>query len=523
MLKTNPKKVYLMASLAVIVLAAGAFFAINGNRFFADMVLPVESPGTGSALDKSCLSSSDLKLGLTWQMRKSAKAEIYVRSTSGSKIVTIYDNGSFMNRVGAGDYKTVWNGTIGTGKAIAVGNYKIIFEYAGNYREVHDIKVVQDSASCGTVTPTDPTTVDPTVPEVALPNELGLVAEGSARANYDWFRNGSSNKFGTIFKATKTGAVTKFALPWKTWKYQKPDGTWAYYGKGNFGIWTFELRKDNGGMPGDLIKNVTGVRTTDSMYNGNGDWINIPISADLQVGSVYHLIAINTDPNPSANYSSVNTIMTRKLAWPQNLDVAPRAECTTNGTTWTPWASTSVGGWFTATTNNDNAAIVPMLITWQDSSVTGFVYTSNETSGYNLSQNLGQTIAWKDVNTTVSQVGIFVNGVDGANVTFELYDGATKVSSGTLAADSASRSNKMVWYRGTAAGGSFALQQGKTYKLYFKGPSSIVVYPFYDPNNTYGSGYFKYTWGGTDSRFFVTGRTTDFSSYDLPFSLKRTQ
>lgn len=532
-MKFFSKKSILIYSLVLLVLVAGTWLYFQKyGRFSADVIAAVNINGS---IDRETFDPIKESLGLTWQIGADADTVVYVRKANTRQTVAVVYRAANQK---AGSYSSVWNGTNDNRYLVAAGDYHLVYQATLKsnrrvYRAYIPFKIldtaepvsVNDNSNTdndnsanantnavvtngNTNTAPSPNTNSGTV--VPSTNELGFIAEGSARANFDVFKNGNSTKFGAIFKATKTGAINRFAMAWKS-----ASG----YGVAPYGTWTFELRENGAdNFPGNLMGSVTGLSTTASMTSSNGDWFYIPLKANLVEGKSYHLVAINT----GSGWSSVNTIMTRPLTWPGGIDVTPRGECYQcygSGNKWQPWGS--IWSAWSVSSNAQNAVMVPIVFEWQDGSVTGFPFTSNRLDQNNsgtptfakLSNKIGEYITWNNETTSISQIGVLV--AEGSNVSFDLFDIAANksIKSGDLTVEK--KSSDPEWWS-TKLTTPVTLEKGKKYALWFSG--SGVAMPFYDPQ---GAKYDSISWGGAESYFIMGSVSTTYKGYDLPISLKK--
>ena len=84
------------------------------------------------------------------------------------------------------------------------------------------------------------------------------------------------------------------------------------YGAGTGGTWTITVEEDDGtGLPsGRVVGGATEVHPPD-------DFPLVPLSASVTPGRLYHLVYRNTDPDPTANYSSVDDLFLRTPTSPR--------------------------------------------------------------------------------------------------------------------------------------------------------------------------------------------------------------
>lgn len=189
--------------------------------------------------------------------------------------------------------------------------------------------------------------------------------EGAARANFDWFKSGY--KFDVAFRAPKSGTIVEASVPWRT--------TVPGYASGTLGIYTWELQSNGSTKPpsGTILKSVTGLRAGAQTTSGNSPFF-VPITASLIAGQVYHFVIYNTDPNPSVNWSSINTVMSRIVPWnPATAPDARGAVAPKGSSSWTPWSPNS-DIWNTSGGSSQNGSHIALILKWSDGTVTGDPY-----------------------------------------------------------------------------------------------------------------------------------------------------
>ena len=239
-------------------------------------------------------------------------------------------------------------------------------------RGVHSPQLTVTDLAGATATATVSVTVqDTTAPVFMLPmtsTELGQTVVGYGSANFAWLRN-PGYRFGVAFKAPRSGTLSEITLQWKTS---------TNYGQSSYGIYTFQVCESTPEFfpSTSVIGETTGVTPATAMDGKADGAFHFPITAVLQEGKIYHLVVINTHPNPSTNWSSPNTLMTEVVTWD---GTGCRGEYRDDAGVWHPWSS--VDNAFNTTGKNDiNGSHCPLLLKWDDGSVTGDPYYSSAIS-----------------------------------------------------------------------------------------------------------------------------------------------
>ena len=346
--------------------------------------------------------------------------------------------------------------------------------------------------------------------------ELGQTVEGAGSANFAWLRF-PGMQFAVAFRAPKTGTLTEITLQWKT-----KGG----YGSGTLGSYLFELR-ENGeeNFPAAKVIAATPDILPQQAMNGYPDGaFRFPIAAELQEGEIYHLVIGNTDPDPKQNWSSPNTLMTRVGPW-EGGDF--RAAFNPDGA-WRPWSSQK-NPFNAKKVNEVNGARCPLMLRWQDGTITGDPYYSaaiQRGAYFYGTQRAGQLIVWDRPTATISRIGISVwkRGAPG-----DLLYHVEEVSGGALAtgviATAADGGDIAAWiYKELPA--PIELRQGKTYRLWFNSPASPDADNCFFQCVPYGekrpAEWLQGGWGGTASHYiYGDGATwTGQEHADLTFSLR---
>jgi len=359
--------------------------------------------------------------------------------------------------------------------------------------------------------------VEPETP-YAAERELGQTVEGCGSANYNWLQY-PGRKFDIAFRSPKTGTVTQITLQWKR------SGA---YGAGTYGRFTFELQSNAADdfPSGNVIASAPDVDPVTAMDGWNDGALHFDISADLVKDQVYHLVITNSDPNPAANWSSPNTLMTRVQPWD---GAGNRGAAFVDGK-WTPWSSRDIAQIFNpARSNSVSGSRSPTMLNWTDGAITGDPYYSAaiEQGAYFYGSNkIGEFIYWDGPNATLGRIGISV-GKRGNPGTLDYH--LEKIGEGEIAAGLIATANQTAampaWVYATLPPG-VTLEMGESYRLWFESPSST------DRNNC----FFQYVpygenrppewleggWGGTASyyTYFEAGAWKGWPAADLSFSLQ---
>lgn len=345
--------------------------------------------------------------------------------------------------------------------------------------------------------------------------EYGQTLEGAGSANFSWLRI-PGTQFGIAFHSPKTGTLKEITLQWKS-----KGG----YGGGTFGVYHFTLHPNGPANFPDrmVIGNADGITPMEAT-DGCGDGaLHFPITASLQAGEIYHLVVINTDPDPKSNWSSPNSMMSRAKPWEGG---GNRAECNTDGK-WHPWASLH-DPFVTEKSNELNGAYCPLMLSWDDGTTTGDPYYSSaiKTGAYFYGQNCaGELIVWKQPEVTIRQVGISVwkQGAPG-KLLYHLEEDGRNLASGTIA--TAGKVGDIATWVYAKLPQPVELQKGHTYRLWFASPDSPDEDNCYCQYVPYGdnrpAAWLEGGWGGTASHYISgDGATwTDRKNADLTFSLQ---
>jgi hypothetical protein len=347
-------------------------------------------------------------------------------------------------------------------------------------------------------------------------NELGQTIEGAGSSNFAWLKY-PGRKLGIAFQAPKSGGIKQITLQWKS-----SSG----YGAGNYGAYNFELHANGSGNypSGSVIGRASGIKPRTAMGGYADGAFSFPITASLTAGRIYHLVVTNVDPNPGANWSSPNGLMSRVQAWN---GTGNRAAVYKNGA-WKPWSSKD-NPWNTAGSNYVNGQHIPAMLTWSDGSITGDPYYSAALSSgarFAGSSRAGQYIVWNGPDTTVRRIGLSVkrSGSPGGALLYHLEKvGGSKLATGTLATAAQVGMRSQSWVYATLSQPA-TLTRGASYRLWFESPTSGSGYYFTAP--VYGenrpASWLEAGWGGTASHF-IRGSGSGWSSMktaDLSFSLQ---
>lgn len=432
---------------------------------------------------------------------------VFVKNSAGAEVRTLAQ----VSGAAAGTRTATWDGKNGSGNAVANGTYTVTVESPNATNITPASGTVTVTSSPVTPPPTDPT--DPVDPSDDI--EKGQVIVGAGSSNWDWTKR-PGYKMGISFKSPKTGTLTQVTMQWK-----KSTG----YGAGNYGRYTFELHTNGAGNfpSGNILAKLTNVNPSTAMDGYIDGALHVPLSAQLTAGQIYHIVIYNTDPNPSANFSSPNGLMTDVKPW----DGTGNRTCYYSNGSWKPYGSTN-SPWNTAKSNNVNCHYTATMLTWSDGTNTGYPYYSASLSGsariYGNSR-AGQYIVWDKPTTTIRRIGISVRKIGSPGPLIFHLD---KVSGGSLATGtvntSSLNSTYQTWAYATLSS-PVTLQQGQAYRLWFESPSSSSSSNSYLSYAIYGearpAAWSALSWGGTKSYYiYGSNLSSSMPQADLSFSLQ---
>lgn len=346
--------------------------------------------------------------------------------------------------------------------------------------------------------------------------ELGQTLEGAGSANFDWLQH-PGMKYGVAFRTPKSGTLREIVLPWKS-----KGG----YGAGTLGVFDFELHTDGPQhFPAETVigsvRDIFPQEATDGRLDGA---LQVPLVANLKKGEIYHLVVSNVDPDPQRNWSCPNTLMTRVRPWD---GAGFQAEFFADGA-WRPWASKNNP--FNRQRRNDvSAAHCPLLLRWDDGSVTGDpYYSAAERQGafFYGEHRAGELIAWEEPTVTISRIGISVwkRGKPGELLYHLENDGGDALATGTL--PGTKEIGGMAGWVYAALPAPVELRKGRTYRLWFASPDSPNEDNCYYQYVPYGdqrpAGWLESGWGGTASHYLHDNGAgwIDEKAMDLTFSLQ---
>jgi len=348
-------------------------------------------------------------------------------------------------------------------------------------------------------------------------SDLGQIIEGCGSANFDSVQY-PGVKLGVAFKAPKTGTISAVTIQWKKS---------GLYGAGNFGRYTFELHGNGtGNFPsGSVLASVTNVTPSTAMGAMDGA-LQVDLSASLTADQIYHLVVYNTDANPSQNWSSPNSLMTRVVPW----DGAGNRGAIFIQGAWKPWTSHDMAQIFNpGRLRYVNGSHVPLMLTWTDGSHTGDPYYSAAVSqgAYLYGGNkAGEFIQWDRPAATIKKVGVSV-GKFGSPGTLIYH--LEQIGGGELATGSIANAGQIgvtpTWVYATLPA-SVTFEQGQSYRLWFESPTSANKSNCYFQYVPYGESspaeWIDCGWGGTTSSYTVStgGVWTAYPTRDLSFSLQ---
>lgn len=451
---------------------------------------------------------------VTYTVPIAANYTTLVRNSAGT---TVQGPVSRTNEA-AGTKTTTWNGRNNSGSVVPDGTYTMVI--AGT--STTNLPITTATATITVKTAT--IVVPPPPPPPTTGVELGQVIEGQGCADYEGLRS-PSGRFGIAFRSPKSGTVTQALIEWMAGNA---------YGGGTLGVFTFELQTNSasGLAPsGTVIGRTTGIRpatATDGRIDGA---FRFPISATLTAGQIYHLVIANTDPSPSTNWSSPNTMMSRVFPW----DVASLGNPASNyrgeylsGGTWRPWTSVS-NFWNTARVNSVNGSHTPLILTWSDGTSTGDSYYGGwQAGGMYLygSNKYGEYIYWNQPSATIRKIGVPVGrrGTAGSLIYHLEKVGSGDIATGTL--PTSGIGSVPTWTYATLPS-PVTLMQGQAYRLWFESPNSTSSSNCYYQYVPYGDNTLSIlpqrTWGGSQSYYTKnTGGSwvNANSAADISFSLQ---
>lgn len=451
----------------------------------------------------------------------------------------------------AGPAAKVWDGKDAAGSTVADGTYTITLAQrinGGNVTRGTATISIQNTTNGG---------------DTSATAEYGNTIEGTFSANYNWFAT-AGNKFGISFTADKSGPLGGFNIQWKSgssYGYgagNTASGHTVSYAKSQHGVYKFEIfNNGNDNFPaGTAISSVENIYPEDAMSLASGRTvtnpdteicncdgsmqINLTNQPALEEGKIYHLVITNQSENPAANWSSPNTLQTR-INTGTYLGGENNAENFQDGR-WTPWVSQHnlYQPNPSAKVNNLDGSHAPILLRWADGSYSGDPYYSaasqNRHPALYGTNKAGESILWKESNTSISKIGITVFKERTKTSTSEILTNENvpapagdltyhlQLPDGTIKSGILARGSEMTvkpeWKYAAITPVTF--ETGKTYKLWFDSPNSISA-AWYGHDPVYGQGlpalWLNYTWGGTESYYYNEARS--YTDMDLTFSLEK--
>lgn len=279
----------------------------------------------------------------------------------------------------------------------------------------------------------------------------------------------SSNvKLSHRFRASTTSQLN--SISWALRGGVNPDG--SPYSAGTGGTLKISVQTDDGTVnhnPSGTI--LASLNYTPGNPNGGGTVKqDFPTPATLTAGTLYHIVWENIDPNPTANYISVNEVFTFKKYTPRQpmLSDADYAILYNQGSGWVLQPNdTADMDLIYANGKHDGLAYMQPM---PDTDKTGLIGGNNMVREH-------FTVA--DANHTVDKAFVRVGKQSGTgNMTITLKNGSTVLGSGTVPASSII--NSVVGDGAAAANGDWVsvnftspitLVNGQTYDLVLSAPS----------------------------------------------------
>jgi hypothetical protein len=298
------------------------------------------------------------------------------------------------------------------------------------------------------------------------------------------------------FKAQHTGSLTGIRV------YVMGTGYAARYGGGNGGTWRITLRHDSTAnhTPAQLSMTSTDEALWDYRKDGTTHFplFTFDSPANVDSGTVYHIVFENIDPDPNSNYSSINTLFRFPVLSPQQ-----------------PFASDddwllleSVNAPYT-TWQADPYQVTPIMgYYFTDGYSTGMGYMevwSEDPHTISGNSAVRETFTVTGKNRSANAVAIYlrkISGTENLNIRLEKTDG-TLLEQGTIPASSIPTSYSWI-------SSSFQLTQtltvGQSYNLTLSTASntSYDAYAiwngqkYFGPNTCFNDGYAQFTTDGSN-------------------------
>ncbi|MDE1941074.1 MAG: hypothetical protein KGI66_03065, partial [Patescibacteria group bacterium] len=303
--------------------------------------------------------------------------------------------------------------------------------------------------------PTAPTT--PTAPSNSAPSDITSAFYGSG-IGADDLNNTTLGTYGGQmadyrFRSTHSGALSR--IVW----YQMIDV--AGYAAGTNGRILVQVETDDGTAAHDPSGTV--LASASLVPTSKDSTVSFSPAPQLAAGTLYHVVYSNIDPDPSANYSSVNALY-------QPAEPSP-VQPTVSDIDWAELSRTPTIGWY------QRLGMTPILqLDFADGTVAGNAYRYihaqdiEPISGASMARERF-TVSGSD--RTVDAVSIRLarqSGNDPLTVRLESGSGAL-IEQGTIAASRFSSAPGWATYSFTAP---HTLAAGQTYDLVVSAPSSSI-------------------------------------------------
>ncbi len=504
-------------------MSGGSLSSGTGTVTLGTVVTPPASGGAFSITSIAPASfdaSAKATTTITYTVPAQANYHFAIKNSAGTEVLPLdYKN----EPAGTATYS--WNGTNTAGAVQPDGTYTVAITgtttaggaitSASGTVAIKTAVVVTPPSGGGTTTP----------PTSAV--EKGQLVEGVASGNFELTRYGNV-KFGVAFMAPRTGTINHITMEWKT----RPTPN---YGAGTNGIYTFQIQTNGSDNypSGTVIGQTTGITPSDHMNGAQNGPMDFAITASLVAGQKYHLVLFNTDPSPSVNWSSPNSVITRVVPWDATGNRGEQYDSPWGiAGAWAPYAAIPENPW--ATKFTDNGSHFPTMLTWSDGVNTGDPYygalvpvVESMAATIYGSRQYGQLIAWTQPTTTVARIGIPVKkmGSPSGNLIYHFSTSSgTDLDTGVLAT-AAQVSTPQSWFYVTLPK-TVTLTQGQSYRLWVEAPSGTDANDYYCQTVPYGETnpmtWVQSGWGGSASYYqWNTGSGwTGWIGADMSFSMQ---
>lgn len=290
------------------------------------------------------------------------------------------------------------------------------------------------------------------------------------------------------------------------------------YAAGTGGTLEISLRSDDGTaghFPSGAILAKTSIRPGEIIPTTNWPRIAFPTPAQLTAGTLYHIVFRNTDPDPAANFVSVDDI---HLNPPFGSPIQPKYANVDWALVYRPTAGAD---WLYQT---DYAPILGLHYANGHVAGTAYVYSDlGSPRTISGSAKVRETFTVSGADRTVSSVGVRLKWISGTSpLTVRLEtSGGSEIETVTIPAGALTTSGYAV--RATAAfAAPRTLAAGQTYHLVLSSSGSYRAFAPYegsaygkwDPRTYFADGHAQYT---TGAGWLDWGGRTD---HDLQFYLE---